>query len=74
MVYECIKGFRANLVDEDGSMKKQAGCHVEKGSMWKTDADAVNVTGSDIHLEELTGASWMELSRERLSTHFREID
>lgn len=73
MVYECIESFCVDIVDGDGFTEKQDGMRVKKGSMWKVDNKAVNVMGTDLHMEELTGMNWLELSKERLSTHFREV-
>jgi len=74
MTYECIKEFYVDIVDGDGFTEKQNGMRIKQGSMWQVDNDAVNVMGADIHLEELTGMNWLELSKERLESHFKEIN
>ncbi len=73
MIYECVDDFSVDVVDGDGFTEEQDGFWVKKGSMWKIDNDAVNVTGADVHLEELTGMNWLELSEERLKSCFRAM-
>jgi len=74
MVYDCIKEFWVDIVDGDGRTEKQDGMHIRKGSMWKVDNEAVNVMGTDIHLDELTGMNWLELSKEKLDNCFKVIE
>jgi len=73
MVYECVKSFCAYVVDGDELTEQQNGMRIKKGSMWKVDDEAVNVTMGDVHMEDLTGMNLLTLSRKRLSTHFKEF-
>ena len=74
MIYDCIEDFYVDIVDGDGFTEKQDGMRIRKGSMWKIDEEAVNIMGTDIHLEELTGMNWLELSKERLNRCFRIVE
>lgn len=74
MVYECIKGFCINVVDGDGFIEEHDGFVVEEGTKWKSDSDAVNVTGAGIHLEEVEGTQWLQISKENLDTDFRVVE
>lgn len=73
MIYECIEEFCVDIVDGDGFTEKQDGFYVEKGSMWEVDNEEVNVTGAEVHLEELDGMNFLEISKNRLGTNFREV-
>lgn len=71
MIYECIKGFSVDIVDGNGFTDVQDGFVVEEGTKWEIDTDTINVTGADIHLEEVedTG-NWLEVPKEILLSHF----
>lgn len=73
-VYECIKTFRADFYDEANFIEEFDGFRVKKGSMWTICPVTENVTGAEIHLEELTGQSWLEVSERRLKSSFKRLD
>lgn len=72
-MYECIKNFQVNEVDDDGYDESSRKINIRKGSMWQLSSDATTLTGADLRLEEINGSSWLELSKERLANFFKEI-
>ena len=72
-MYECIENFQVNEVDDDGYDEGSRKINIRKGSMWQLNSDVTTLTGADLRLEEINGASWLELSRERLANFFKEI-
>lgn len=51
MIYECIKDFHVDLIDDAGSVEKESEVNIRKGSMQKNDMTATNnMTGADLRL------------------------
>ena len=74
MIYECIKAFVVDSVDDNGFCIENNGEQVKIGSMWKLDESKITLTGADMRLNELTGLRWIEISNERLGSHFNLIN
>lgn len=70
MVYECIKAFAVDNVDDNGFPIANRGEQVQRGSMWELDDCKTTLTGAEFRLSELTGLRWIEISKERLDSHF----
>ncbi|WP_313583174.1 hypothetical protein [Lacrimispora sp.] len=70
MLYECIKAFAVESVDDNGFCIENKGEQIQKGSMWKLDEFKTTLTGAEIRLNDLTGLRWIEISRDRLGSHF----
>ena len=74
MIYECIKAFAVENVDDDGFPIENKGEQIQRGSMWELDDCKTTLTGAEIRLNELTGLRWIEISNSRLDSHFKQID
>ncbi len=74
MVYECIKSFSVDNVDDNGFCIENRGEQVQKGSMWKLDDCKTTLTGAELRLNDLTGLRWIEISKERLNSHFKQLN
>lgn len=70
MVYECTKAFIVDNVDDNGFPIENRGEQVQRGSMWELDDCKTTLTGAELRLSELTGLRWIEISKERLESHF----
>lgn len=69
--YKCIKGFILDIYDGDGFTMEEGGFMVEEGSMWEVNEEAINVLGTDVHIENEKG--WIEITNEMLENHFIKI-
>ena len=74
MTYECIKAFAVDSVDEEGFPVENQCEQIQKGSMWELDGSKTTLTGAEIRLNDLTGLRWIEISKKRLSSHFKTLD
>lgn len=74
MVYECIKSFAVDNVDDNGISIKNRGEQIQKGSMWELDDCKITLTGAELRLNDLTGLRWIEISKEQLSSHFKQLN
>lgn len=74
MIYECIKAFTLDSVNDDGSILENKSEQVQKGTMWKLDDCKETLTGADLRLNELTGLRWIEIFKERLDSHFNPLN
>lgn len=74
--YKCIRTFEVDEVDGDG-FRTGDFKYVEGGSIWQENEDAVNVLGTETHLEcvkaENDEIPWIEISKEALVKDFEEI-
>lgn len=70
--YKCIKGFVVDICDGDGFTVEESGMVIEEGDIWETNEEAVNVLGTEVHIE--TENSWIELSQEELDKYFEAIE
>lgn len=69
MMYECMKDFVLEKYDEDGFPTDEY-MAIKKGSKWERD-DSTNIIGG-VHLENIGGSQWIEISNKTLNEYFRE--
>ncbi|CUX28062.1 hypothetical protein [Clostridium sp. C105KSO13] len=74
MKFNCVKDFHVDTIDENGFCTHENNRRVRKGSMWELEEDCITLTGADLHLENLTGTEWIEISKERLLEYFEVIE
>ena len=74
MTYECIKSFSVDSVDDNGFCIENRGEQIQKGSMWELDDCETTLTGAELRLNDLTGLRWIEISKDRLSSHFKQLN
>lgn len=74
MVYECIKAFCVDSVDDNGFCIENECEQIQEGSMWKPDDSKTTLTGAEVRLNDLTGMRWIEISNERLGSHFKRLN
>lgn len=65
MVFECMSEFMVPMVDENGMpLEGDNFASVKKGSLWELEADTITLTGAEVRLNEPSGLSWIEVSKE----------
>lgn len=74
MLYECVKAFAVESVDDNGFPIENKGEQVQVGSMWETDDSKITLTGADLRLNDLTGLRWIEVSHNRIDNHFKQLN
>lgn len=74
MIYECIKTFCVESVDDNGFCIENKGERIQKGSVWKPDESKTTLTGAELRMNDITGLRWIEISNERLDSHFKQLD
>lgn len=73
MKYKCIKDFVVDSVDGDGFLVESAGCFIKEGTIWEANEEAINVLGSDVHIEN-DKDGWLEISNEMLNEYFDKCE
>lgn len=74
MFYECIKAFRVESVDDNGFCIENKGEQIQKGSIWTLEESESTLTGAELRLNDLTGLRWIEISKKRLDSYFKQLD
>lgn len=72
-VYECVKEFLCDECDDDGNELEEEFRTVKKGSRWEVEW-VVNGWVKLCETTDETIYSWLEVSTERLATHFKCIE
>lgn len=74
MFYRCKNSFKVEKVDDDyaGTDKYIT---IKKGSKWEDSGDKIVLDGIKdvVHLDQVNGSKWIEISRERFEECFEEI-
>lgn len=72
-MYECIKEFWLEKVDDDGSTIVGGYFDIPEGSIWNTPEDAdYRFIGGEIRLES-DELGWIEISKTTLENNFKVI-
>jgi hypothetical protein len=71
MKYKCTKQFYLDKYDEEGD-KQTRGITVEIGSIWNVNKRS-KFGISEVHLVSGCGTKWLEITENRLQTHFKKI-
>lgn len=75
MLYRCKNSFKVEMVDDDyaGTDKYRI---IKKGSKWEENGHKIVLDGfglDGVHLDEVNGSFWIEISKKRLEEFFEEI-
>ena len=70
-MYECIKDFKLEDYDDNG-FATDTYTTVKKGSKWKADKNT-NIIGGEIHLDNVNGSQWIEITEETFKLYFKEV-
>lgn len=68
--HECIREFVVEKYDDNG-FPTGKDMIVKEGSKWEVNKKS-NITGGEIHLDNVEGTEWVEISEEILNDHFKE--
>lgn len=73
--YTCVEGFSIEKWDDNGFPIDNEYVEVEKGSLWLTPEEDENYRfiDGDIRLERTDSLQWIEITKEHLEKHFKEI-
>lgn len=69
-MYECVVDFELEKYDEDGFWTEEY-VTIRKGSQWEIDSES-DIIGGEIHLDNVDGTQWIEISKETLNRYFKE--
>lgn len=72
MIYECTESFELDKYDDNG-FSTDGMMVIEKGSLWELNDDGGNIIGSEHHLDNLDGSSWIEIDGDFLKVYFKEV-
>lgn len=72
MFYECVNDFQIEKYDEHGFPTCEY-LTVKIGSKWERDDDT-DIIGGEVHLENVDGSQWIEISNDTLMDYFRESE
>lgn len=71
--YECIKTLVVDKYDEDGFLVENESFVITEGSLWERDDQDRRIAGGEVHLDSVSGYSWLEVSEETLKEYFKEV-
>lgn len=71
-MFECIKDFQIDKYDENGFSTSDY-ITIRSGSKWQID-ETEDIIGGEIHLDDIDGSQWIEVSKETLREYFKEIN